>query len=374
MSRPKGLIPVSEPLIGQREIKLVEDCLRRGWISSAGAYVEAFEQAWASYCGRKYGIATSSGTAALQVALGCLRLSPGDEVILPNFTMFSCAAAVLSWGGIPVLVDADPLTWCLDPTKIEEKITPRTKAIMVVHIYGHPVDMDPVLELARSYKLAVVEDAAEAHGAEYKGRRCGGFGDLSCFSFYANKIITTGEGGMVLTNRRDYSERARSLRNLYFGKKRRFLHQDVGFNFRLTNLQAALGLAQLATIEERLAHKRWVATQYNLKLGKDDRLQLPVEMPWAKNVYWMYGIVVKPGSGFDAARLSSELKKLKVETRPFFVGLHRQPALRRRGLSPKESFPVSEFLSRYGFYLPSGLTLTEPQINRVCSAVKKILG
>ncbi len=374
MSRPKELIPVSEPLLGRREIKLVEDCLRRGWVSSAGAYVEAFEKAWASFCGRKYGVAVSSGTAALQVALGCLRLSPGDEVILPAFTMFSCAAAVLSWGGIPVLVDADPLTWCLDPGKIEAKITPRTKAIMVVHIYGHPVDMDPVLELARRYKLAVVEDAAEAHGAEYRGRRCGSFGELSCFSFYANKIITTGEGGMVLTDRRDYAERARSLRNLYFGKKRRFLHQDLGYNFRLTNLQAALGLAQLETVEKRIAHKRWMASLYNSKLKEIEWLQLPIEMPWARNVYWMYGIVVNPKSGFDASRLAVELKKLQVETRPFFVGLHRQPALRRRGLAPKESFPVSDFLSRYGLYLPSGLTLTESQINYVCSAVKKILG
>ncbi len=366
-------IPVSEPLLGDRELELVSDCLRRGWISSGGEYVEAFERAWARYCGREYGIAVSSGTAALQVALGCLNLQPGDEIILPDFTMFACAVAVVSWGAKPVLVDADPETWCLDVSRIEEKITPRTKAIMAVHIYGHPVDMDPLYDLAHRYNLIIIEDAAEAHGAEYKNRRCGGFGDISCFSFYANKIITTGEGGMVLTDRRDWADRARQLRNLYFGTRERFLHEDIGFNFRLTNLQAAIGLAQLETIEERLAKKRWLAIAYNERLKEVSGLQLPIEKPWAKNVYWMYGIVVNPETGYDARRLGQKLNEYNIETRPFFIGLHKQPALIKRGLVTKETYPVSDYLSSQGLYLPSGLTLTESQIDRVCEALRRIL-
>ncbi len=373
MSSLKQRIPVSEPLIGDRELELVADCLRRGWISSAGEYVEAFERAWARYCGREYGIAVSSGTASLQVALGCLNLQPGDEIILPDFTMFACAAAIVSWGARPVFVDADLETWCLDVSKIEEKITSRTKAVMAVHIYGHPVDMDPIYDLAHRYDLTIIEDAAEAHGAEYKNRRCGSFGDISCFSFYANKIITTGEGGMVLTDRRDYAERARLLRNLYFGTKERFLHEDIGFNFRLTNLQAAIGLAQLETIEERLAKKRWLAIAYKERLKDVQALQLPVEKPWAKNVYWMYGIVIKPETGYDARRLGQKLSEYDIETRPFFVGLHKQPALKKRGLVTNEAFPVSDYLSSQGLYLPSGLTLTDSQIDRVCEALRKIL-
>lgn len=373
MSSSKPWIPVSEPLIGDREFELVANCLRQGWISSAGEYVEAFEKAWAKYCGREYGIAVSSGTAALQVALGCLDLKPGDEVILPDFTMFACAVAVVSWGARPVMVDADPETWCLDVTKVEAKITSRTRAIMAVHIYGHPVDMDPLFDLAYRYQLAIIEDAAEAHGAEYKHRRCGSFGDLSCFSFYANKIITTGEGGMVLTDRRDLAEKARALRNLYFGQRERFLHEEIGFNFRLTNLQAAIGLAQLETIEERLAKKQWMARAYQERLKNIPALQLPVEKPWAKNVYWMYGVVIDPQTGYDARRLGEKLKEEGIETRPFFIGLHQQPALIKRGLVPKESFPISAHLSKQGLYLPSGLTLTESQINRVCEALEKFL-
>lgn len=369
----KQKIPVSEPLLGDRELELVTDCLRRGWISSAGEYVEAFERAWARYCGRDYGIAVSSGTAALQVALGCLNLQPGDEIILPDFTMFACAVAVVSWGARPVLVDADPETWCLDVSKVEEKITSRTKAIMAVHIYGHPVDMDPLYDLAHRYDLTIIEDAAEAHGAEYKNRRCGSFGDVSCFSFYANKIITTGEGGMVLTDSREYAAKARLLRNLYFGTKERFLHEDIGFNFRLTNLQAALGLAQLEIMEERLAKKRWLALAYKERLKDVPGLQLPVEKPWAKNVYWMYGIVVNPETGYDARRLGHLLDEQGIETRPFFLGLHKQPALIKRGLVTGEAFPVSEYLSSQGLYLPSGLTLTESQIDRVCEVLRKIL-
>ncbi|HMR67544.1 MAG TPA: DegT/DnrJ/EryC1/StrS aminotransferase family protein, partial [Anaerolineae bacterium] len=210
------MIPVCEPLIGEREIELVLDCLRTGWVSSAGPYLEQFETEWAAYCGMAHGIAVSNGTTALDIAVRLLNLQPGDEVIMPTFTIISCAQAVIANGGLPVLVDSDPQNWLMDVNQIAAKITACTKAIMVVHIYGHPADMDPILSLARKYKLVVIEDAAETHGAEYKGRRCGGLGDISTFSFYANKLITTGEGGMVLTQRADLAERARSLRNLCF--------------------------------------------------------------------------------------------------------------------------------------------------------------
>ena len=252
------MIPVNEPLIGEREYDYVMECLRTGWVSSAGRFIDEFEQKWASYCGMKYGIAVSNGTTALQVAVGCLDLKPGDEVIMPSFTIISCALAVVDNGGVPVLVDSEPRTWCMDVSQVEAKITKRTRAIMPVHIYGHPVDMDPLLALAGKHHLVIIEDAAEVHGAQYLSgrdaanptwRRCGGIGDLSAFSFYANKLITTGEGGMVLTNDAAYAEQARALRNLAFRPERRFYHTQLGYNFRLTNLQAAVGVAQLERME-----------------------------------------------------------------------------------------------------------------------------
>jgi len=244
---------------------------------------------------------------------------------MPTFTIISCALAVIYNGGVPVLVDSAPRTWCMDVSQIEAKITPRTRAIMPVHIYGHPVDMDLVLELARKYNLVVIEDAAEAHGAEYKGRKCGGLGDISCFSFYANKIVTTGEGGMVLTNNPEYAQKARSLRNLCFRPERRFYHTEMGHNFRLTNLQAAIGLAQLERIEELVARKRWMGQAYTERLRDIPGLQLPVEEPWAKNVYWMYGVVLDESTGMDAAEFARRLKEHGVDTRPFFLGMHEQP-------------------------------------------------
>jgi perosamine synthetase len=367
------MIPVNEPLLGERELEYVTECIRTGWISSAGRFIEEFEEKWAAYCGMKYGIAVSNGTTALQVAVGCIGLEPGDEVIMPTFTIISCALAVVYNGGVPVLVDCDPHTWCMDVSQIEAKITPRTRAIMPVHIYGHPVDMDPVLELARRYDLVVVEDAAEAHGAGYKGRKCGGLGDISCFSFYANKIITTGEGGMVLTNNPGYGEKARSLRNLCFRGERRFYHTELGHNFRLTNLQAAIGLAQLERIDELVARKRWMGQAYTERLRDIPNLQLPVEEPWAKNVYWMYGVVLEESTGMDAAEFAQRLREQGVDTRPFFLGMHEQPVFLERGLYHGQRFPVAERLAKQGLYLPSGLALTEAQLDQVCEAVRKVL-
>lgn len=367
------MIAVSEPRLGEKEIEYVMDCLKTCWISSAGHYIEEFENKWAAYCGMQYGVAVSNGTVALEAALRVLDLQPGDEVILPSFTIISCALAVVEAGATPVLVDCDPETWCMDVQQVAEKITPRTRAIMPVHIYGHPVDMDPLIELARAHGLKLIEDAAEVHGAEYKGRKCGGMSDMSCFSFYANKIITTGEGGMVLTSDANLVERLRAERNLAFRKERRFYHTELGHNYRLTNLQAAIGLAQLERIEEHIQHKRWMAAAYHEQLAPLNELQLPVERAWAKNVYWMYGLVLSEETGMDAVAFAQKLKAAGVETSPFFLGMHEQPVFHKMGLFVGESYPVSERIARQGLYLPSGLTLTQTQVDEVCAEVKRIL-
>jgi perosamine synthetase len=376
------MIPVNEPLLGERELEYVTECVRTGWVSSAGRFIEEFEQKWASYCGRRHGIAVSNGTVALQVAAACVGLKPGDEVIMPTFTIISCALAAIYNGAVPVLVDSDPRTWCMDVNQIEAKITRRTRAIMPVHIYGHPVDMDPILELAEKHGLAIIEDAAEVHGAEYlsgrcttnpRWRTCGSFGTLSCFSFYANKLITTGEGGMVLTDDAALAEKARSLRNLCFQAERRFHHEELGFNFRLTNLQAALGVAQLERIEEIVSRKRRMGEEYNRRLAGVAALQLPVEEPWARDVYWMYGVVLSEPSGMNATAFGQKLKRRGIETRPFFLGLHEQPIFHRRGLFLHERYPIAERIARQGLYLPSGLALTIEQISEVCDAVREEL-
>lgn len=376
------MIPVNEPLIGDKEIENVLDCLKTGWISSSGKYLEQFEQAWAGYCGMRYGVAVSNGTTALQVAVACLNLQPGDEVILPSFTIISCAQAITYNGGVPVLVDSDPHTWCMDSGQVESRITARTRAIMPVHIYGHPVDMDPILALAKQHGLAIIEDAAEAHGAEYLSDRgtphetwlrCGGMSDISVFSFYANKLVTTGEGGMVLTNDPAIAERARSLRNLCFRGERRFYHTDLGYNFRLTNLQAAIGLAQVERMPETIRKKRWMGERYTHRLKQFSQLQLPVEEPWARQVYWMYGLVLDESTGMDAPEFARRMQAEGIETRPFFLGMHEQPVYLNQGLFAGEKYPVASRIARQGLYLPSGLALTENQLDEVCRAVGKVL-
>jgi perosamine synthetase len=266
----------------------------------------------------------------------------------------------------------------MDVSQVAATITPRTRAIMPVHIYGHPVDMDPLLDLAERHGLAIVEDAAEAHGAEYLSRgtwrRCGAFGTTACFSFYANKLVTTGEGGMLVTDDQALAERARSLRNLGFTPGRRFEHHQVGYNFRLTNMQAALGVAQIERMDQIVARKRWLGQAYTRRLADLAGISLPVEEPWARNVYWMYGVVVDhEATGLDAAGLAARLAALGVETRPFFLGMHEQPVLRERGLFAGESYPVAERIARQGLYLPSGLALRDEEIERVCQAVREVL-
>jgi perosamine synthetase len=367
------MIPVNEPFIGENERKYVMECLETGWVSSEGRFIHEFEEKWAAYCDMPEGVAVSNGTVALEIAVATLGLEPGDEVILPSFTIISCAQAVTLNGLKPVLVDSDPRTWCMDVAQVEARITPRTRAVMPVHIYGHPVDMDPLIDLARKHDLVIIEDAAEAHGAEYKGRKCGGLGDLGCFSFYANKIITTGEGGMVLARLPEHDERLRSLRNLCFKKERRFYHTELGHNYRFTNLQAAVGLAQLERIEESVEKKRRMAAAYIERLKDLECLQLPVEQPWAKNVYWMFGLVLDESTGMDAVAFARRLTEKGIMTRPFFLGMHEQPVFQEMGLFHGEHYPVAERIARQGLYLPSGMTLTESQIDQVCQAVHEVL-
>jgi perosamine synthetase len=366
------IIPVSEPLIGKLEEETVLECIRSGWISSEGQFVKKFEEACAKTCTVTHGIAVSSGTAALQVALQTLDLKAEDEVILPTFTIISCALAVLEAGAKPVLVDSDPDTWTMDVSQVEEKITSRTKAIMPVHIYGHPVDMDPILSLAKKYDLYVIEDCAEAHGAEYKGKRCGCMGDISILSFYANKLVTAGEGGMVLTNNDGFAEKARSLRNLCFKSEKRFYHTEIGHSYRMSNLQAALGFAQCARLDEFITRKRAMAKRYTEQL-RDLPIKLPVEKEWAKNIYWMYALVLDDSVSFDAFELAQRFQHKQIQTRPFFIGMHEQPVFNNRGLFTNESYPISERIAKRGLYLPSGQAITAKQIDTVCEALHVIL-
>ena len=376
------MIPVNEPVFGERESEYTAECIRTGWVSSAGRFIEEFEQHWAAFCGMNYGVAVNNGTSALQLAVETLGLQPGDEVIMPSFTIISCALAVLHNGGVPVLVDCDPVTFGLDAGQLEARITPRTRAIMPVHLYGHPLDMDAVLSIARKHRLVVIEDAAEVHGAEYlagrngstpQWRRCGGLGDLSTFSFYANKLVTTGEGGMVLTNDATVAERMRGQRNLCFRPERRFYHTELGNNFRLTNLQAAVGVAQIERIDSIVARKRRMGHRYTERLNGLAQLQLPIEQPWARAVYWMYAVVLDPASGMNAEEFARRLKDEGVETRPFFLGMHEQPALHQLGLFGGEHYPVTDRIARQGLYLPSGLALTDAQLDDVSAAVRRVL-
>src|SRR3990172_7102101 len=368
-------IPVNEPLLGEEELANVTETLRTGWISSSGRFIEAFESAWAEYCGMDYAV------AGFEIEAGYCRLK-GDKIILPTFTIISCAQAVVYNGGVPVLVDSEPRTWCMDVAQIEAKITPRTRAIMPVHIYGHPVDMDPIVDLAQRHHLVVIEDAAEAHGALYCSRRgtsdetwrrCGGLGDIGTFSFYANKLVTTGEGGMLLTHDPRTAEKARSIRNLCFQPDRRFYHTQLGNNFRLTNIQAAIGLAQVGRIEQTIERKRRMGQAYTEQLGEIPGLQLPVEEDWARQVYWMYGLVLDESTGIDAAEMARRLAARNVDSRPFFLGMHEQPAFHTRGLFLGERYPVAERIARQGLYLPSGVALTQTQIDQVCQAVREAL-
>lgn len=368
------MIPVNEPLLDGNEKKYLLECIDTGWISSEGPFVERFEQAFARRVGRRHAVAAANGTAALDIAVEALAIGPGDEVILPTFTIISCIHQIVRAGATPVLVDSDPLSWNMDVEQVAAKITPRTKAIMAVHIYGLPVDMDPLLALAERHGLKLIEDASQMLGQTYKDRPCGSFGDISTFSFYPNKHITTGEGGMMATDDEELAERARSLRNLCFQPGKRFVHEHLGWNYRMTNLQAALGLAQLERLDEFVARKRFVGRRYRELLKDVPGLQLPLtETEFAENIYWVFGLVLDRTLAIDAASAMKRLSLNGVATRPFFWPMHRQPVLLNKGWFEQENYPVAENLAEQGFYLPSGLALSEGQMEQVADRVIRIL-
>lgn len=368
--KPMDFIPVNEPLLDGNEKRYLNECIDTGWISSEGPFIKEFEDRFAASVGRKYGVAVCNGTAALDAAVDALGIGPGDEVILPTFTIISCITQIIRSGATPVLVDSDPVTWNMDIAQIEPKITPKTKAIMVVHIYGLPVDMDPVLEIAAKYGLRVIEDAAEVHGQTYRQKPCGSFGDISTFSFYPNKHITTGEGGMIVTDSAVLADACRSLRNLCFNSKKRFVHERLGWNLRMTNLQAAIGLAQLERLDEFVARKREMGMRYNSLLNNSDRFQRPLpQTSYADNIYWVYGLVLSKDSSSNAEDAMRWLANKQIGCRPFFYPMHLQPVLRDMGLFSGESYPVAEHLAEKGFYIPSGLALKEEQIERVAGCL-----
>ena len=361
------MIPVYQPVLRGNEKKYVIDCLDKNWISGFGENNHRFETSFAKYCAVKYGASVTSGTAALHVALASLKIGKGDEVIMPDFTMIAPALAAVYQGAKPVFVDAEPKSWTIDASKIEEKITKKTKAIIPVHIYGHPCDMSPIMKLAKKYNLYVIEDAAEAHGALYKGKKAGSFGHINAFSFYTNKVVTTGEGGMVVTDDKKLAERAQWLMNFCFDKERRYIHEEIGFKYPMTNIQAAIGLAQLEYIEETIKRKREIAHSYNKLLGKIGGITLPYESPNVRNVYWMYGILIEDGFGASRDKVKKMLFEKGIDTRFFFVGMHRQPPFKENG-----DFPVSESLEKKGMYLPCSTNITHEQIEYVAQCLGDI--
>ncbi|MBN2421486.1 DegT/DnrJ/EryC1/StrS family aminotransferase [Candidatus Woesearchaeota archaeon] len=369
------MIPVCEPTLEGNELMYVTDCIKTGWISSSGKYIVDFENAFAKFCGVKHAVACSNGTTAIHLAVEALGIKEGDEVIMPTFTMIATANAVIYAGAKPVLVDSEKETWNMDISKIEEKITPRTKAIMVMHTYGHPVDMDEINKIAKKHNLFVIEDAAESHGAEYKGKRTGGLSDVACFSFFANKIITTGEGGMVVTNDDKIAEKAKLLRNHAFGIPR-FIHTELGFNYRLTNMQAAIGLAQVERADYLINKRIQNAKLYTSLLKDVPGISSQPQKEWAKNVYWMYGILVdKNKFGMSKDELMKALMEKGVETRSFFYPMHKQPvyfAKDERFPDVTGKYPVSEKLFEEGLYLPSSSSLTEEQIKKIVDTIKSL--
>jgi perosamine synthetase len=360
----KYKIPVAAPDIGDEELQNVSAAVKSGWVSSKGPFIEEFEKNFASYIGTKHGVSASNGTSALHLALAALGIRKGDKVLVPSLDFISVANAVTYVGAKPVFVDSHPTYWCMDPSKIN-KIDKQTKAIIAVHIYGHPCDMDKIMSIAKDHQLHVIEDCAEAHGAEYKGKKTGSFGIISCFSFYGNKIITTGEGGMCLTNDKALAEKMTILRDHGMNPQKKYWHDIIGFNYRMTNLQAALGVAQLKKIDHLISKKRGIALKYNKLLKDLPGVTPPPEMPWAKNVYWLYSILVKATL---RNKVIEHLETQGIESRPFFYPSHLMPPHKNN-----LSLPVAEELSARGLNLPSGTTLSENQIEEVIRSLRQSL-
>ncbi len=368
------VIPVNEPLLNGNEKKYLCECIDTGWISSEGPFVKDFEKKFSGTINRKYGIAVSSGTAALEVAAQAIGICEGDEVIMPTFTIISCAIAVTKLGAIPVLVDSNIYTWNMNVDEIEAKITARTKAIIMVHLYGLPAEVDKILELAKKYNLKIIEDAAEMHGQTYYGKPCGSFGDISIFSFYPNKHITTGEGGMVVTDNEELAERCRLIRNLCFRKDVRYIHDEISDNYRFTNLQAAVGLAQLERLDEFVIKKREMGKYYTKNLKNIDGLILPIERTeYADNIYWVYGLVLQKDIQVDNKTVQKLLAEEGVASRTFFWCMHEQPVYQKKGIFQGETYSNAEYLARKGFYIPSGLAISRDQMDKVISGVQRVM-
>jgi perosamine synthetase len=363
-------IPVSQPAFIGNEKKYVMDCMDTGWVSSIGKYVNEFETKFAAYIGSKYAVSCCNGTVALHLALMALGVAPGDEVIMPTLTYIATANAVKYCGAKPVFVDSEPETWNIDPALIAGKITKKTKGIIVVHLYGHPVDMDPVMEIAKKHNLWIIEDAAEAHGALYKGKMVGSFGDIATFSFFGNKVITTGEGGMVVTNNSKLAEKVRLLKGQGMDPGRRYWFPIIGYNYRMTNIQAAIGLAQLENIQRLLEKRRTIASLYHQQLGELKAfLTLTEEMKWARHSYWMYSILLKDTNSISRDRFMEMLGEKGIETRPLFYPMHVMPPYKQSAVD----FPVSTDVAARGLNLPTYSLLTEEDIKYIAQSIKGII-
>lgn len=370
------MIPVNTPLLDGNEKKYLNECIDTGWISSEGPFVTRFENEMAKYVGRKFAVAVTNGTAALEMAIAALDIKAGDEVILPSFTIISCAQAIVKAGAMPVLVDSDFDSFNMIVDDIEAKITSKTKAIMIVHMYGLPIDISPILELANKYGLKIIEDAAEMHGQTYENKKCGSFGDISIFSFYPNKHITTGEGGMVLTDDESIYDKCKSLRNLCFSSEsgKRFIHDELGWNLRMTNLQAALGVAQLERIDEFVQKKRWIGNLYQSLLNDIEAINLPIKQTdFAENIYWVFAITLKDSCKKTVQEVMQQLGEKGIGTRPFFYPMHQQPVFMKMGLFENEHYSNASKLYERGFYIPSGLALTQEQIYEVSKIMHEVL-
>lgn len=362
------MIPVNRPSIPKKAKVYLSECVTSGWFSSEGPFVARFENSFARYLGVKYASSTSSGTAALHLALMALGVGPGDEVIVPAMTIASCYFAVWHTGAKAVPVDVDTETFGINPDLIKKAITKRTKVIMAVHLFGHPCDMDPIMRIAKEHKIKVVEDAAEAHGAEYKGKKAGSIGDMAIFSFYANKIVTTGEGGMVVSNNKKYIDTVNKLKSLNHSKTR-FIHEGIGYNYLMSNMQAAVGLASLEEIDASIKKKRAMAAYYTKKLQNIPGLTLPIEKPWAKNVYWMYAVTINQKSALSRDKTMKHLAATHgIQTRTFFYS--PRTAFKKLGLYKRSRFPVAERLEKTGFYIPSGLGNTVREIGVTVRGLK----
>jgi perosamine synthetase len=374
MAVPKRHVPVSQPMLDSTESHFVNDALSKGAISGFfGEYIGLFEDEFARYSDCAYGVANSNGTTALHLGLLAVGVQAGDEVLVSTFTNMATIFAILYIGAKPVPIDIEPDTLNMDPALLESKVTGKTRAVLVVHLFGHPVDMDPVLEVARKHGLYVIEDCAEAHGALYKGRKVGGLGDAGCFSFYANKIITTGEGGMVTFKNKAFADRARNLKGLAFGDTNKFMHKDVGYNYRMTNLQAAIGHAQFQKIDKIIERKRNLARYYDAHFRSLAGVQLPIEKPYARSVYWMYHVVL---TGANAGRRSEVMRRLAqagVETRETFVPANLQEIFLAEGWTSRDACPKANAVSEAGFYLPSGPQLTTDELDYVAEQLVRIL-